>query len=69
MALDGEHVLTSQIAVPDNMIQGEIIQVKCDLRELSDRLSLEYTTFEIEFENEDCVMRPTSVPGKEHQPR
>ncbi|MFP3853061.1 MAG: cation diffusion facilitator family transporter [Anaerolineales bacterium] len=69
-SLDGEHhVLTSHIVVPDNMNPEEIVQVKCELRELSEGLSLEHTTFEIEFENEDCVMRPTSIASEERQPQ
>lgn len=58
-SLDGQHhVLTSHIVVPDGTASEEIIQLKCDLRELSSGLSLEHTTFEVEFQNEECGMRP-----------
>jgi len=59
-SLDGvHHVLTAHIVVDDQTNSQQIIDLKCDLRELTAELSLEHTTFEIEFEREECGMRPS----------
>jgi cobalt-zinc-cadmium efflux system protein len=58
-SLDGEHhVLTTHIVVPDGTAAQEIIDLKCDVRDLTDSMRFEHTTLEIEFESEDCAMRP-----------
>ncbi|HEX9796888.1 MAG TPA: cation diffusion facilitator family transporter [Anaerolineales bacterium] len=68
-SLDGvHHVLTAHIVVDDQTSGQQIIDLKCDLRDLTADLSLEHTTFEIEFEREECGMRPglmemTPAPG------
>jgi cobalt-zinc-cadmium efflux system protein len=58
-SLDGQHhVLSSHVVVPDKTRPQEIVQLKCELRELAQGLSLEHTTFEVEFQHEECGMRP-----------
>ncbi len=67
-SLDGQHhVLTSHIVVPDETSPAEIIQLKCDLRDLSQDLSLVHTTFEVEYQNEECGMRPQTNPTEYRQ--
>lgn len=62
-SLDGvHHVLTAHVVVADGTPPSEIIQLKCDLREMTEEMSLEHTTFEIEFESEECGMRPEQIP-------
>jgi cobalt-zinc-cadmium efflux system protein len=69
-SLDGQHhVLTAHIVVPDGTSTEEIFQLKCDLRDLSQELSLEHTTFEIEYQNEECGMRPTPQLSEDRQPQ
>lgn len=61
-SLDGErHVLTAHIVVDDDTQPAELVDIKCDIRDLTQDMSLEHTTFEVEFESEECGMRP-------HQP-
>ncbi|MGA9533780.1 MAG: cation diffusion facilitator family transporter [Anaerolineales bacterium] len=61
-SLDGEHhVLTAHIVVEDETTPGEIVDIKCDLRALTQEFSLEHTTFEIEYESEECGMRPLAA--------
>lgn len=58
-SLDGEHhVLTAHIVVEDETTPAEMVDIKCDLRALTEEFSLEHTTFEIEYESEECGMRP-----------
>ncbi len=63
-SLDGEHhVLTAHVVVEDGTTPQQMIQLKCDLRELTGQMSLAHTTFEIEYLNEECGMRPTEEAG------
>jgi cobalt-zinc-cadmium efflux system protein len=66
-SLDGEHhVLTAHVVVEDETTPQEIVDIKCDLRALTQEFSLEHTTFEIEYESEECGMRPLpTVPPAE----
>lgn len=58
-SLDGEnHVLTTHLVVPDSTTAQEIIDLKCEVRDLTASMRFEHTTLEIEFETEDCAMRP-----------
>lgn len=58
-SLDGEHnVLTTHLVVPATASRVEVIRVKKAALELLDHADLEHTTIEIEYEDEDCRMRP-----------
>jgi cobalt-zinc-cadmium efflux system protein len=57
-SLDGEHhVLTTHLVVSDETTAQAIIDLKCDVRDLTASLNFEHTTLEIEFDSEDCAMR------------
>lgn len=70
-SLDGQHhVLTAHIVVDDDTQPAELVDIKCDIRDLTQDMSLEHTTFEVEFESEECGMRarepsppPLESPG------
>ncbi len=76
-SLDGRrHVLTAHIVVDDDTRADELIDIKCDIRDLTRDMSLEHTTFEVEFEREECGMRtdegpplPLESPGSWPAPR
>lgn len=61
-SLDGQHhVLTAHVVVDDHCTPQQIVDLKCDLRDMTAEMSLEHTTFEIEYESEECGMRRVSV--------
>lgn len=68
-SLDGEHhVLTAHIVVKDGTTANQVVDLKCDLRALTEEFSLEHTTFEIEYQSEECGMRPVpTLPPTEIQ--
>lgn len=58
-SLDGEHnVLTTHVVVDDDVMPDELVQIKCDVRDLTEGMSLEHCTIEVELESEECGMRP-----------
>ena len=53
-SLDGEHhVLTTHVVVEDGATPQDVVDIKCEIRDLTGPLSLEHTTLEIEYESED----------------
>jgi len=58
-SLDGEHnVLTTHLVVPATASRKHIIHVKKAALRLLEHADLEHTTIEVEYEDEDCRMRP-----------
>ena len=57
-SLDGEHhVLSMHVVVAENVTKKDAISIKNKVRSLIDMSDFEHTTVEIEYENEDCVLR------------
>jgi cobalt-zinc-cadmium efflux system protein len=57
-SLDGEHhVLTTHLVVASDASKADVVQVKADALRLLQRVDLEHTTIEIEYEDENCRMR------------
>lgn len=57
-SLDGEHhVLTTHLVVPALATKDDVMRVKRAALAVMDRLDLEHTTIEIEYEDEDCRMK------------
>jgi cobalt-zinc-cadmium efflux system protein len=65
-SLDGEHnVLTSHVVVEQSADKNGIMKIKKEIDEKIKHLSLEHTTIEIEYENEDCrLLNHTSLSSK-----
>jgi cobalt-zinc-cadmium efflux system protein len=62
-SLDGErHVLTTHVVVAEETTKDRVLGVKRAFKEIAERLGLEHTTLEVEYEDEDCLMRES-----EHQ--
>ena len=58
-SLDGAHnVLTTHLVVPAAASRAEVIRVKKAALKLLEHADLEHTTIEIEYEDEECRMRP-----------
>jgi cobalt-zinc-cadmium efflux system protein len=56
-SLDGEnHILSTHIVVNKGSKKDDIIKIKCELKEMLNKLSIKHTTLEIEFEDEDCKL-------------
>jgi cobalt-zinc-cadmium efflux system protein len=56
-SLDGEHhVLTTHVVVDPCTTRDEVLQLKRDINELTERMDIAHTTLEIEYEDEDCRM-------------
>lgn len=57
-SLDGQrHVLTTHVVVAEETPKDKILQVKRAFKDLAGGLGLEHTTLEVEYENEDCLMK------------
>jgi len=57
-SLDGErHVLTTHVVVAENTPKASILSVKRAFKAIAEDLGLEHTTLEVEFEDEDCLMK------------
>lgn len=65
-SLDGEHnVLTTHIIVGQSVDKNEIMKIKKEFSDKTKYLSLEHTTIEIEYENEECrLLNHTSLRSK-----
>jgi cobalt-zinc-cadmium efflux system protein len=62
-SLDGErHVLTTHVVVAEETTKDRVLGVKRAFKEIAENLGLEHTTLEVEYEDEDCLMRES-----EHQ--
>jgi cobalt-zinc-cadmium efflux system protein len=58
-SLDGEHhVVTTHLVVPANASKETVVAVKRAALALIHEADLEHTTIEVEYEDEDCRMRP-----------
>jgi cobalt-zinc-cadmium efflux system protein len=59
-SLDGQHhVLTTHVVVAEETPKDRILQVKRAFKDLAEAIGLEHTTLEIEYEDEDCLMKDT----------
>lgn len=68
-SLDGQHhVLTAHVVVNDECTPQDILDLKCELRDMTAEMSLEHTTFEIEYVSEECGMRGSSNDGHAREP-
>jgi cobalt-zinc-cadmium efflux system protein len=57
-SLDGEHhVLSTHVVVAENTTKEEAIKIKNGLRSHIENSDFEHITVEIEYENEDCILR------------
>jgi len=58
-SLDGEHhVLTTHLVVDADASKDELLHVKSDVTTLAQNLNFEHTTIELEYEDENCAMKP-----------
>jgi cobalt-zinc-cadmium efflux system protein len=56
-SLDGEnHILSTHIVLDKDSKKEDIIRIKCQLKQMLDKLGIKHTTLEIEFEDEDCSL-------------
>jgi cobalt-zinc-cadmium efflux system protein len=54
-SLDGEHhVLTTHVVVDADTTKEEVLEVKRQVKALTDRMELVHVTVEVEYEDEDC---------------
>lgn len=54
-SLDGEHhVLTTHVVVDADTTKEEILEIKRQVKALTDRMELVHVTVEVEYEDEDC---------------
>ncbi len=59
-SLDGQrHVLTTHVVVADETPKESILRVKRAFKEMAEGIGLEHTTLEVEYEDEDCLMKDT----------
>jgi cobalt-zinc-cadmium efflux system protein len=57
-SLDGEHhVLTMHVVVDEDATKEDLISVRRQFREIAEKVDLAHTTLEIEYQDEDCIMR------------
>lgn len=63
-SLDGEHhVLTTHVMLAEDAHKADIRNLKCMLRDLTDRYGFEHTTIEFEYKDEDCSMNNKNNKG------
>ncbi|MEX0967946.1 MAG: cation diffusion facilitator family transporter [Bacteroidia bacterium] len=56
--MDGEHhILTSHIVVADGTSKEDVFRIKEKTREAMTQLKIDHLTLEVEFPEEDCLMR------------
>jgi len=59
-SLDGQHhVLTTHVVVAEETPRDRILRVKKAFRDIAEGIGLEHTTLEVEYEDEDCLMKDT----------
>jgi cobalt-zinc-cadmium efflux system protein len=57
-SLDGErHVMSTHVVVSDAASKPEIMDIKCRIKELSNKHHFEHVTVEIEYEDEACHLK------------
>jgi cobalt-zinc-cadmium efflux system protein len=57
-SLDGEHhVLTTHVVVDEHTSKARLVQLKREIQALLRSLRVEHTTLELEYEQEDFVMK------------
>lgn len=57
-SLDGEHhVLSTHVVVDEDTTKEEIIDLKCTIKSMINGLDIFHATVEVEYENEQCMMR------------
>jgi cobalt-zinc-cadmium efflux system protein len=58
-SLDGEHhVLTIHLIVPDETDKNDTIRIKHESKAIAESLDMTHITVEIEYECEECILRP-----------
>lgn len=58
-SLDGEHhVLTIHLIVPDETDKNDAIRIKHESKAIAESLHMTHITVEIEYECEECILRP-----------
>ncbi|HSB51949.1 MAG TPA: cation diffusion facilitator family transporter [Dissulfurispiraceae bacterium] len=68
-SLDGvHHVLTTHVVVPGDATKGDILNLKSDIRSLTESLDFTHTTVEFEYEEEVCRMDRQRSPEDSHCP-
>lgn len=61
-SLDGEHhVLTTHLVVDDRVKRSQIVEIKRACKRLIMEKDIEHLTIEIEYEDEDCVLKDEEV--------
>jgi len=59
-SLDGQHhVLTTHVVVAEATPKDRILRVKRAFKDIAEGIGLEHTTLEVEYEDEDCLMKDT----------
>lgn len=54
-SLDGEnHILTAHIVVNSNLLKEDIVRLKVKVKNALEKLSIQHTTLEFEFDSEEC---------------
>jgi len=57
-SLDGEqHVLTTHVVIPDTVSREDVLRLKEDIRQITEKLNFAHTTVEVEFSDEKCRMK------------
>jgi cobalt-zinc-cadmium efflux system protein len=57
-SLDGvHHVLTTHVVVDKSARREQVVQLKKNIRNLATPIDFEHTAIEIEFENEECILK------------